>query len=336
MPTEALGIFQPDIILRTALVEAFRDLRANPEKLDFVFSSLPNDSLSLKSYGLKEADRAKDWFLKTEIPVHIVPRLDEAKVPCISIKLMSSNEDIVTLGDVHYQPNEDADSEGSSWPRLSTPFNPDGYDPATGIVTVPDYVLEFLELKPGIFLVDGNGTAHEVLEVLSDNECRIKPIAGLELRNSVFKGPRPSWSISLESAGYQETYQIGIHVGGEPVQLMWLHSIVVFCLLHFKQSLLEARGLERTVFSSSDFERNEMFEAELVFSRYIQLTGYVRQYWPKQIARKIVYIGAGSPGYGPTDPRGLRIVGSGNLPSEVDVNDATWIGDLDSLGTKGK
>lgn len=329
--TEALGIFQPDIILRTALIEAFRDLRANPYKLDFIFSSLPNDPLSYKSYGIKESDRAKDWFLNTEIPVHIVPKLDEAKIPCVSIKLVSSSEEIVTLGDVHYQPSEDVNT---TWPKLSAPFSPTGYDPATGIVTIPESVLQLVELKTDMFLVDGNGQSHAILEVLSDTTFRIHPTSGLKLDGSVFKGPRASWSVSLESAGYREVYQIGLHVSSEPVYLMWLHSIVYFCLFHYKQSLLEKRGLERTTFSSSDFERNEQFEAELVFSRYISLTGYVRQYWPKQVSRKVVYVGAGSPGYSPSDPRGLRIIGSDKLPDEVDPNDALWIGENDSLGKK--
>lgn len=330
MTTESQGIFQPDIILRTALVEAMRDLRANPSLLDHVFNSLPNDPLTAKIYGVKEGAKAKEWFLKTDIPVHVVPKMDEAKVPCISIKLISSQEAEIQLGDVHFVPQEDNDA---NWPDLSTVFTPINYDPKTGVVTVPDSVLQYLSLSVGTVLIDANGGEHEIVDVPAVNQATIVPLSGIDLKNAVIKGPRPSWVMSMESAGYQETYQIGLHVSGDPVYMLWLHSIIVFILLRYKQALLEARGLQKTVFSSSDLERNEQFETEFIFSRYISLTGNVRHFWPKYITRKIVYVGPGAPGYGPAG-NGLQVIGSGNLPKEVDPNQATWIGDSDSLGVK--
>ena len=69
--------------------------------------------------------------------------------------------------------------------------------------------------------------------------------------------------------------------------MTYLHSILVFALLRYKQSLLEARGFERTSLSSSDLRRDDETLPEVLYSRYVTLTGYVRQAWPKSTNPRI-------------------------------------------------
>lgn len=285
LTTESLGIHQSDVIIRTALVAAIADLRANPWLLDYVFASLAKDELTVKDYGEKEIQRAKEWFLKTNIPVFMVPRLDESKVPCITIKLVDSQESEVTLGDIHYQSTEGNDAQ---WPALAGPFTPTNYNAATGIMVVPQGVSDNLIIAPGMVVVDGIGKAHTIEEVFEDGSFSIKQGTIADFLGATIKGAKPAFITRLESVNYRETYQLGVHAAGEPVYLTWLHSIVVFILLRYKEALLEARGFERSVFNSSDFDRNEgISETEFVFSRYISMVGYVRQYWPKAIEPKI-------------------------------------------------
>ena len=310
---EAKGIHQSDVILRTALVAALADLRAHPDLLDYVFASLPEDELTRKSYGEKSVQSAKDWFLKTNIPVVMVPRVDEGKVPCITIKLVSSEESETTLGDVHYEPTQDTSKD---WPALAGPFQPVDYNPATGLMALPD--LDIVVVT-GQILVDNTGRSHEILDV-SEDGVQILPGTVADFSKTWLKGQPPIFVTQLESVWYRENYQIGIHVSGEPVFLTWLHSIVVFALFRYKQSLMEARGFERSVFSSTDFDRNEGFEGEFVFSRYINIVGNVRQYWPKDTNYKLQSL----------QPI-IRVADSGKLPSDTDPNDALWIGDQDVL-----
>jgi hypothetical protein len=103
----------------------------------------------------------------------------------------------------------------------------------------------------------------------------------------VIKPQRAAYRTALESTMYRESYIIGCYVDSEPIHLVYLHSILVFLLLRYKQVLLEARGFERTTLSSSDFRRDEELLPEMYYSRYTTITGTVRQYWPKIIARKI-------------------------------------------------
>lgn len=318
LANEALGIFQADVILRSAIVAALADIRANPWLLEYIFASLPRDETTWKDYGEKSVQRAKDWFLKTEIPVSMVPRIDEGRWPRITISLSDSQETENTLGDIHYEPVEYMST--GDWPALTEKFNP-AYDPQIGKITPPESIRTSLQVAPEMFVIDNVGREHVIQKVDTDSSFYIAAGTIVDLRNCVIKGVRPQTAVHLESAVFRETYHIGIHVGQEPVYLTWLHSIVSFALLRYREALLEARGLERTAIVSSDFSKNDTFEGELVFSRYITLTGFVRNYWPKAV------VGTLNTVQGP-----LAVNPAHNLPNtkdDVKKEDALWVGELD-------
>lgn len=318
--TKALGITQSDILIRSAIIEGIEDLRRNAWLLDYVFASLKEDCLTNSDYGQKEIDNAKKWVLQTEIPVFLNVKQDSTTFPAISIKLVSSNEEDNTLGDVHYEPSELSDGPVISWPSLTDVFTPVGYDPITGILTIPQNIADQIITTTGQVLVDKNNNQYEILEVINSVTFKIKTDINADLTDSVIKGLNPGFATSLESATFSETYSIGCHVNSEPVFLTYLHSIVCFILLRYRQSLLELRGFANTSIKSSDFARNEAFENELVYSRFIQISGLVRNYWPKDIGQRITgtYV----------QP---RILGGGIMAPGTE-DDAPWLGDLDQFG----
>lgn len=321
--TKIVGIHQSDVIIRSALTAAIADLRANPWLLDYVFASLPQDTLTWKEYGEKSVQQAKQWFLRTNIPVKVVPVLNELTVPCVTISLISSSEvtQESTIGDVH---SESSEQTTSPWPALTPTFAPVSYNQSTGIMVVPT-LPEDIYPAPGMYLVDKVGRYHEVLEVLDSTTLKIQPGTVADFRETVLKSGRAGFVANIESSSFRETYRVGIHVGGDPAPLVWLHSIVTFILMRYKEALLEARGFERSTHSSSDFQRDNQFETELVFSRYIELTGYVRQYWPKAIASPIDAV--------VMDP--IRVSGENAsvkvADAGVDPDEALWVGDLDTI-----
>lgn len=276
VPSEIAGWHQSDVIIRSALQKALADLRSKPFLLDYVFASLAKDDLTKGVYGQKEIDNAKKWFLSTNIPVFMNTRFDEAKLPAITIGLIESSESELTLGDLHYIPQQ---IDLSVHPALTRPFTPVSYNSAQGALQLPND-LELI-VVPGMVLVDSTGALHEILEVLDDVNIRIAPNQTVSFNNTVIKGQKPGRIVEIESVVMKETYSIGCHTGGEQSQLTYLHSIVSWCLLRYKQELLEARGFERSQISSTDFRRNEGFEDQLAYSRHIQIFGFVRQSWPK-------------------------------------------------------
>ncbi len=275
------GFFQGDILIRSALIQAFADLRANPELLDAAFAFLERDEMTKKAYGQKEADRAKEWFLKNNIPVVMTPAESEAGLPCISVQLGSSVAAETTLGDVNYDPQ---DFNQTKWVNVSKTFSPVNYDLNTGIITPPPNVfLDGVVPGVGMHLFDTNGNKYRITEVFDDNSFRIDEAIVADFSRSTVKGYRPSEVTKWESAVYKQTYHIGVHVDSQSVYLLWLHTIVDFVLLRYKEWYLEARGFERSTTTSSDVMRREDLGAtQLVFSRFIDITGYVRQYWPKK------------------------------------------------------
>jgi hypothetical protein len=280
--TRILGIHQSDVVIRSAIVAALADMRAQPWLFDYVFASLPQDALTWKEYGEQSIGEAKKWFLANDIPVKMSPVLNEVQLPCITIALVESSEAVpeTTLADI------DADGyelNDRTWPALTTPFTPKSYNANTGTITLQDTMPAGVAVAPGMFIVDALGGTHEILKVLSATSFTIQAYTMADFSNSTLKSHNPAWVTAVESSSYRETYRVAIHVGGDPVKLTWIHSVVVFALLRYKEALLEARGFERSTMTSSEFTREEKFESEMVFSRYVNVSGYVRHYWPKAV-----------------------------------------------------
>lgn len=112
--TKSIGIMQSDVVIRTAIMKAFRELRKDPRLLEYCFAWLPNDDLTAAEYGEPTVEKAKKWFLNTDIKVTLDVRVDAAKLPAITISLDSSQETDATLGDVNYEPGEDGPDEGEA------------------------------------------------------------------------------------------------------------------------------------------------------------------------------------------------------------------------------
>lgn len=282
LPSEAAGIFQSDLLIRSAILMAIEDLRANPHLLDYAFASLVQDPFTRNEYGQREINNAKRWFLTTKIPVVMSTVVNEVAMPAISISLIESAEEAVTLADVHLITQQD---DLNAWPDLTQTFNPISYVTATGQMTVPDTI--GIILAPGQQVIDHDGQAHEILEMQGEFTFLIKANTVANFTGSTIRGKRPSNLVQMESVRMRESYSIGCHAQGEQTYLTYLHSLLVFCLYRYKQDFLEARGFERSVVSSTDFRRNDSFDNELTYSRHLTLTGYVQQTWPKHFEQKI-------------------------------------------------
>lgn len=319
------GIFQGDVIIRGAIVRAIADLRSKPGLLRHVFGSLPKDPVTCREYGEQEIDRAKEWFKKTKINVLMDYRVDQnTSFPCITISMLSSTEAEQTLGDIHYQPFIDIDSE---WPDMTEKFSPVLYSEGTGIMEIPETIANQVVISDGMMVIDRHGNAHEILEVIDDVSFMIKAGTIADFNDASIRGARPAYTMALESMRYFEKYSIGCHAIGDPIILTYLHSVVVFCLLAYKQVLLEARGFERTAVNSSGFQMNDTLTPENVFSRYIELSGYVQQVWPKGIHPRVTSVSVDT----------IGLVGVQNSthvdPTSPDNTEPFYgIEDIDSIG----
>jgi len=314
MSTEIHGIAQSDILIRSAIIRALENMRANPSLVDTVFQSLVEDELTRDVYGEKQIALAKEWFLNTEIPVMMNFRVAEEALPCITISLQESVEAEQIHGDVHYVPQETTDGD---WPALTPPFTPLAYSPTSGIMLLPANLMGDQLVAPGMLVVNRDGREYPVVANLGDDEISLKPFTAGDFTNAIIRGATKRFVTTVESVDFKESYQIGIHVMSEPLHLLVLHSILKFCLLKFKQDLLESRGFERSVLASTDFRRNMEFDMEEVFSRFINITGYVRQYWPKDTKPMIDVVNSAFV----IDPHALVVSEVGNGEEAPPVNE---------------
>src|SRR5690606_30541661 len=102
-PSELLyGIPQGDVILKSAIIAALDDVRANPWLLEYIFAGLMTDSVVKGEHGRLEIDAAKSWFLSTQVHVHMDSPMNEPQFPSISISIGTSSEAEVTLADLHH------------------------------------------------------------------------------------------------------------------------------------------------------------------------------------------------------------------------------------------
>ena len=137
------------------------------------------------------------------------------------------------------------------------------------------------------------------------------------------------YEAKVERSFFRESYTIGCHVHGDPSTLLWLHAIVSYCLLRYKESLLEGRGFSQTSFSSSDISPNQYLSTpggENVFSRFISLSGMVENSWIKSPQRIVEAVEIAEKN---TDSEslmaGIKIISNLNSPSFLNTEEDSWI-----------
>jgi hypothetical protein len=286
----AKGIFQSDVIIRSALIRALDDIRDNPWLLDFIFASLLHDEVTREEYGEKNLEEAKSWFLKTDVPVSMSYRHDQPVSPLIAVSLEDSSENGAnSLGDVHSTPTEMVDASEIVVKNPTLTFTPAAYEPATGTVTLPDG-LTTEQVHVGMVLVSTReGKDFPIREVVDAHSFRIEPGVRADFFRAQVAPPEHIYVVNLESVEERETYRIDVFVAGNPVHLLYLWAIVKFALYRYKQELLEARGFERSTVSSMSLRLlRGTSDAETLYARTFMVSGWVRQSWPKSVRPRVM------------------------------------------------
>lgn len=283
-PTSVInGIWQGDLIVQSAIVEALKRMRDCPTEIDYVFHSLINDQLTSDEYGQAQIDSFKEWFLNSDIPVSPSWRVDQTVFPIITFSMQSSDEISQTLGDINYQTSEDT---GADWPPSAGPFDPVSYSPSSGIMQLPDFVDEVV-VVPGMYVSDRNSRQHTIIDTLDDDIISLTPGTFADFHGALLGSFAPRLTTSIESTHNRDVFSVGLHVQGESFYLIALHSILLYALQKYKEELLEAREFECSVITNTEFRRNNEFGNELVFSRWLQVSGLTRHVWAKSVRPKI-------------------------------------------------
>lgn len=335
-----MGIFQADAILATSVRLFLEDLRKNIWLMDYILEDFITNPYLIEKYGQKQVDSAKEWFLNTQIDVCIGYHPGKLRPPCVSIGLGSQpeNSDMKHMGDhgvesVILLPNQI--TKPISY--VVKPFVPVSYDESSGeLVLDPD--IDVGSIAIGMILVNpANGNGYIITDIDS-NSVFVEP--GLEIVATQL-GIVPQfqyYKARVEHIFMNANYSIICTTHGDPQTTLWLHDIILYGLLRYKESLLEALGLSETVLSSGDLEINREFGqdgAETAWDRAINITGQIEQTFIKAPHRIIEVVNLkekaakgikASTGF----KGGITIISNEDTPSFVDQSNETWVTEDDN------
>jgi hypothetical protein len=286
-------IFAGDVIIKAAIEQGLEDMRKNVWLLDDVLSQFVKEESLKNKYGQKEIDAAKEWFLNNNISVYLQHRIDKDQLPAVIIGLGYSNEldEMKHMGDLSTEVETLMPSQiGKPIPYVVKPFTPTSYDDSEGTVGFPKE-LNIQPIAPGMILVDPDtGNGYEIKAILPGRKIQIEPNLDLDSTRLAVVPKYQFYRVRREHSFFAESYTIGCHVHGDVAPLLWLHAIVAYILLRYRESLLEGRCFSQSKISSSDLMPNQDMNVpggENVYSRYITLTGQVENSWLKTPKRVI-------------------------------------------------
>lgn len=285
-------ISQTDVIITEMLQQGLEDIRQNPWLIDDVFSQFKTNPFLAKKYGEKEIQAAKDWFLSNKIEVLMKYRLDKDTFPSITVAVGSSSEkpEMRHLGDLSSCVENLVPSQiNKPIPFILTPFVPESFDSIQGKLVIPSNIKP-RAVRPYQILVNPDTGEGAVIEEVKGREVFIEPGLEINLSKAAVVPKYQYYRVRREHTFFQEQISIGCHVHGDPASLLFLHSITLYLILRYREGLLEAKDFAESSVSSTDIVPNNNYGGpggELVFSRYINLTGQVENSWLKTPRRVI-------------------------------------------------
>jgi len=304
------------------------DMRKNPWLIDHMLGDLTENPYLANLYGKKHVQACKDWFLANEIELSMVLRKDHDRFPCITFNVGTSPEkdEMKTMGDLStytykLMPNE----IGKPIAYIAKPFTGFSYDSLSGELTLPIPALEQDNIAAGMIVVDPDtGTGYVIREVIPEGVLIEDGLTITATRLGIVPQYQFYWA-RVEHTFFQETYQIKCHAHGDPQVLLWLHSIVLYSILRYRESLLEANGFTQSSVSSGDMYINPYFDGgggESVYSRDISLTGMVENSWLKSPKRVIEVINLKDPESTTGYTGGIKILS--NLDTDM-FEQTNWV-----------
>ena len=322
-------IFAGDVLIKAAIEQGLEDVRKNLWLIDDILSQFTQEEVLKTKYGQKEIDSAKDWFVNNNIAVNMKYRIDKDVFPCVSISLGSSNE----LEDMRHMADQSTSVEtlmpsqiGKPIPYILKPFVPTSYDSESGLVGVPAE-LSLDDVNAGMVLVNPDSGDGYVILGTQAGSIQIESNLDIEATRVAVVPQYQFYKVRREHSFFRETYNIACHTHGDPAPLLWLHAIVVYILLRYRESLLEGRSFAQSSISSSEMIPNPDMSVgggENVYSRYITLTGQVENSWLKSPKRVIESVKlASDPTKDDGFKGGIKII-SQNAPEFLNDSDEPW------------
>lgn len=324
-----MGIFQGDVIIKTMVDLSIEEMRKNPWLLDQAFESLRIIPYISDKYGQNNIDACKEWFANNQIDVYLRPRNDKDRMPMVTIFPGGSKEkpEMKTMGDLSTEtvlllPT----TIGKPIPYVVKPFTPTSYDPSTGEVGINQDATGIDAVSVGMVLVNpANGTGF-IIRSITPNGVSIDPGIDLDATQLGIVPQHQFYEARVEHTFNEETYSIGCYAHGDPQALIWLHTIVYYAIMRYREVLLEGNGFSESVVGSGEVSEDPNFEGpggEQAFCRFITITGQVENTWikaPKRFIETMNLKDVSNDGIS----SGIKILSNFDAPPFLDPSKEAW------------
>jgi hypothetical protein len=274
------GIFQGDIIIKTAIELALMDFTRNPWLVEHMLWDLKNIVYLQQKYGQPQIDACKAWLANNQVDVYMGPSNEKPEMKTMA------DLSVNTLMLYPQQINK-------TIPYVISPFSGYTYDDDSGLLTVPSNI-DLTAVVPKQLVVDPSTGNGYVIQSISPDGLILD--TGLTI-NAATLGILPQfryWVARLEHSFFAETYKIGCHAHGDPQVMLWLWSITKYAILRYRESMLEANGFCESCISSDPPTTDTAWSTsggETAWSRYLTLSGQIENSWiksPKRIVESFV------------------------------------------------
>lgn len=317
-----MSLFLGDIRLKTCIELGLADITKNPWILDDILGDTLGNPYLRERYG-SQIDSCKQWLANNRINIFMSARDDKVEFPCVTIEIGTSSEkaDMKHMGDLSTEstvlyPN----NINKPIPYVLKPVS-GSYDSNTGAFTFSTAV-NLNNVSPGMILVDPTtGNGYVIQSITMANQVNL--LTNLSISTTSY-GIIPKYQFYETKIGHtfmQEPYNIGCHAMDQQSSL-WLHSIVTYSLLRYRQALLEKDGYAESLISSGKMYPNPDFSdaGQVIWTRDIEITGQVENRWYMQPHRFIENIALGN---GNSFQGGVKII-SNITDTFEDLSTVNW------------
>lgn len=268
-----MGAPLTEFVLETVIRDGLGDLRANPTKIDDIFSRFL-EAQFLNQYGQNKINEIKQYITSQTHSIRIVHAWSQVPthLPCISIQLLNSDEEegIQNLG------NEYPEMETQTTPQVYlASAQPTTFDAVSGKLTF-DSSTDLSAVCPGMVFVDADDVEFPIsspMSNLSGNKYLTIPAGNSP--NLMSPGKIVS---SIDFARYdmklirlRERIALGVHTNNDIHLTKFLYYILQWILKSRQESLIN-RGITLDRGTGQVFDRDDSFEGERVNTRILQVT----------------------------------------------------------------
>lgn len=281
----------PDLIIESIIRDGLNNIRRDNSIIDDVFGDLTLP-FATKKYGQAELDKIKDSINKKEISIVHSFNLTNTTIPCISIQLSDDRESAERSNMGYYVNNYEVPF--TSPDQIATTvivgaFLPTSYNPTTGIVLVPDEV-NLAAVYANLVYVDASGTAHSILggiindvgskQFIVEKNGDVAILAPGEIKTTI------DYELYQRHGNTEEAQLIlGIHTQNA-LMTKYLYTLVKYFIISRRHDLI-ARGLQLNTYTGSDFTRNLEYVGDVVYTRFLNVSGMVQHQWRADKVRLI-------------------------------------------------